>query len=71
MDVVFYSTGCPKCKVLKKKLESKGIEYTENNDVDEMIKLGFQNVPIIVSGDEIMEFNEAVKWIDSFGNGGK
>ena len=30
MDVVLYSTGCPKCKVLKKKLDAKDIKYTLN-----------------------------------------
>lgn len=34
MAITLYSTGCPKCKVLKKKLEEKGIKYTENNSVD-------------------------------------
>lgn len=26
MAITLYSTGCPKCKVLKKKLEEKGIK---------------------------------------------
>lgn len=38
--VILYSTGCPRCSVLKKKLEEKGINYTENNSVDEMLALG-------------------------------
>lgn len=31
--VVVYSTGCPKCQILKKKLEEKDIEFTECSDV--------------------------------------
>ena len=29
---ILYSTGCPKCNVLTRKLDAKGIEYTVNNN---------------------------------------
>ena len=38
--VVLYSTGCPKCGVLKKKLNERGIQYQENTTVEEMLALG-------------------------------
>ena len=38
MKVILYSTGCPKCRVLKTKLDKKNINYIENNDVEEMIE---------------------------------
>ena len=47
MKIILYSTGCPKCKVLKHKLEEKGIAYTENNTVDEMLSLGIVQVPVL------------------------
>ena len=61
-----YSTGCPKCKVLKMKLDQKGIDYTECNDTDKMQELGISTVPMLQEDDgPIMSFTEAVSYINS------
>ena len=65
---ILYSTGCPRCKILKKKLSEMGIEYVENNNVDEMLALGFNDVPMLSVDGKLMNFSEAVKWLLS-GNG--
>lgn len=65
MEVVLYSTGCPRCHILKKKLEAKGIAYTENNDVDEMGQLGINAVPVLAVNGDLLEFAKAVNWINS------
>lgn len=62
--MVLYSTGCPRCKVLKAKLEQKGIEYTENNSVDDMITIGINEVPVLSVDDRLLNFVEAVNWIN-------
>lgn len=62
--VVFYTTGCPKCKVLKQKLDAKGIEYEENSSIIEMLTLGISQVPVIKVGDQLLEFVEANAWIN-------
>ncbi len=62
--VVLYSTGCPKCKVLEQKLRSVGIEYTVDSDVEEMLSLGIENVPMLRIGDKLMDFLEAVVWLN-------
>lgn len=62
--VVLYSTGCPKCIVLKKKLDSKGIEYTENNSVEEMLSLNITLVPALKVGESIMDFAQANAWVN-------
>lgn len=62
--VVFYTTGCPKCGVLKKKLDAKGIKYEENNSVMEMLSLGITQVPILKVEDKLLEFSEANNWIN-------
>lgn len=64
MKIVLYSTGCPKCSVLKKKLEAKGIEYTENNQVNEMVELGISHVPVLSVDGELMSFVDANKWVN-------
>ena len=64
-DITLYSTGCPKCKVLKAKLDSKGIEYEIIDDVDEMMRLGMTTVPCLGVNGEIMNFKESVDYINS------
>ena len=64
MEVILYSTGCPKCRVLKTKLDKKNINYTENNNVEEMLELGFDLLPVLKVDDDIMNFTEANDWIN-------
>ena len=64
MEITLYSTGCPKCKVLKKKLEEKGIKYTENNSVDEMLSLGISQVPVLSVNNKLLDFSTANDWVN-------
>ena len=64
-EIILYSTGCPKCKILETKLQNKGICYTKNTSVSTMEKLGFTTVPVLSVGEKCMEFGEAVKWINA------
>ena len=36
MEVILYSTGCPKCQVLEKKMHQKNINFIINTDVNLM-----------------------------------
>ena len=62
--IILYTQSCPKCKILEKKLKDKNIEYIEFTDVNEMIKMGFTNVPMLEVDGEIMDFATANKWIN-------
>lgn len=64
MEIILYSTHCPRCNVLEKKLQQKGINFIENNNVDEMAALGLQNAPALKVGKILMGFNEAIRWIN-------
>lgn len=64
MNVILYSTNCPKCKVLKQKLDSQSIQYTENNSVEEMLSLGIKQAPMLLVGEELLAFADAVKWVN-------
>ena len=64
MNVILYSTGCPKCKILEKKLEAKNIPYERNNSVDEMLVLGITEVPVLSVDGQLLSFSEANKWIN-------
>ena len=45
--ITLYTTNCPKCRILEQKLKSKNIEYIEFTDVDKMIEMGFNMMPIL------------------------
>jgi glutaredoxin len=66
--ITLYSTDCPKCNVLKNKLSERNIRFRINNDKDEMIKKGFTVAPILDVDGTIMNFMEAVKWINDGGD---
>lgn len=58
------STGCPNCRILKKKLEENNINHTEINNVNEILSYGVDKVPAIVLEDNtILSYQEALKWV--------
>lgn len=63
--MILYSTHCPKCEVLKKKLNSNGIDFEEVNDIRIMVEMGFMTAPILEVDGKIMNFSEANKWINT------
>ena len=62
--IILYSTNCPKCNVLKKKLQSKNIDFEICNDVDLMLSKGIQQAPYLEVDNELMDFSKAVKWVN-------
>ena len=64
MEIILYSTHCPRCTVLEAKLKQKNIEYQEINNIDEMLKLGIQAVPQLKVDGKLMDFSEAIKWVN-------
>lgn len=66
ISVVLYSTGCPKCSILKKKLDEKNISYDTVSDVDYMVTLGIEQVPVLSVNGDIMEFAQAIKWVNEW-----
>ena len=65
MSVVLFSTHCPRCNVLEKKLQQKNISYEEVNDVDIMEEKGYLSVPVLEVDGEIMNFAAANTWINA------
>ena len=64
-EVIFYTTGCPKCKILKKKLDEKNIAYAINDSVAEMLKLGITRVPVLSIDGQLKNFKESVEWVNN------
>lgn len=63
-EIILYSTGCPRCTVLKSKLSEKGIAYSEVSSVENMTALGITHVPVLSVYGELYDFKDAVEWIN-------
>lgn len=63
-SITLYSTHCPRCQVLEKKLEKAGIEYQVCDNVDFMRSRGWKEAPILEVDGKIMDFRAAVSWIN-------
>ena len=64
-DIILYSTGCPRCEVLKDKLSNKAVSYKENNSVEEMTALGITEVPMLKVNGKLLDFKSAVEWVNN------
>ena len=62
--IILYSTGCPRCTVLEKKLNEKNIKYQIDNDTNKMIEKGFTEIPMLEVNSKYYNFIEAVKWVN-------
>ncbi len=66
MIEVYSTEYCPRCKMLKERLNSKNIEFKENQNEEEMANLGFTTIPILKTEDgELLDFGKAIAWINS------
>ena len=65
MTVILYSTKCPQCLVLEKKLKQKNISYEEVNDVSIMEQKGFLSAPVLEVDGKYMDFKAAFRYVDS------
>ena len=63
--IILYSNNCPRCKILKKKLDDNKINYEIIDDVDTMIDKGLSTVPVLEINGRMLDFKEAVEWINN------
>ena len=61
---ILYTTHCPKCNVLEKKLKNKNIEFEICEDIDLMLSKGIQQAPYLEVDNELMDFSKAIKWVN-------
>ena len=64
MIVTMYSTHCPKCQVLEKKLQQKNIEYNVVTDTLEMGRMGIRSLPVLSVNSELLDFKKAIEWVN-------
>ena len=65
MEYILYSTHCPKCNVLEKKLNSKNIQYTIIDDIEQLKKCNIDAVPVLKVDDKLLNFKEATNYINN------
>lgn len=63
--IILYTTHCPKCNILKKKLENKHVIFEEIDDVNVMIEKGMQSAPVLEINGEQMNYINAVKYLNN------
>lgn len=63
--ITLFSTGCPRCNVLRKKLEAANIDYSVSNDINEVVEQGFMSAPVLKVDDDYMDFGQAIKWVNN------
>lgn len=62
--MILYTTGCPQCNVLCKKLKAAGVEFDVCEDVARMRELGFVAAPVLELDDgRRLNFSEAIEWV--------
>lgn len=66
MTVILYTTHCPKCVILEKKLKDKNIDYIVVEEKSEIMKLGYMTVPLLKVDEQIMQYSEANNWINDY-----
>lgn len=64
MTVIYTQELCPKCKVLKKKMDGKSIQYTECDDVNVLISKHVEFTPMLEVDGVMMDYAEAIKWVN-------
>ena len=61
---VYSSSTCPKCKVLKTKLDKAGIEYQVNENIEDAKALGIKTLPYVQLQDgTLLDFGKAIAFM--------
>lgn len=67
MNITLYkSATCPQCKVVKMKLEKKGIPFTEEMDISVMESRGVRGIPTLeIDGELITNLRDINNWVNA------
>ena len=64
--VTLYTTHCPKCRVVEKKLNMAGIEFNTSQDIQKLVRLGYSSAPILeIEDGTMLKFKDACHWVDA------
>lgn len=63
--ITLFSTECPKCKVLERKLNNKNIAFEKSSNIQEVIDKGFMSAPILKVDNVYYDFKQGVDWVNN------
>ena len=67
--MTLYTTNCPKCIVLEKKLDNKNINYKKVEDIEKIMEIaneqGINTAPILEIDGEFLDFSHANTYINN------
>lgn len=64
MEVTLYTIGCPKCEILKEKLESKKINFNMVSDIETLTEKNYVLLPVLEVDGSVMNYYDAVRWVN-------
>jgi len=64
-EMIVYTTGCPKCRILEKKMMLKKLHYTVSSDIDVLVKENILTVPVLYVNGRYLKFEDAIQYINS------
>ena len=60
-EIILYTINCPRCNVLKDKLEQAEIKYRVVSDINKLREKGITQLPILEANGKRLDFPEALK----------
>lgn len=64
MKAILYSTHCPCCEALEKRLREAEIEYDIVSDTEQILALGITHVPVLEIDGQQMNYPAAIRWLN-------
>lgn len=62
--ITLYTTYCPKCSILEKKLNAARIDYKIEDNIDIMLELGITSAPMLKIDDKLLNFSQSVDYVN-------
>lgn len=60
---VLYTTHCPRCKVIEKKLQEKNISYSIEDNEETILAAGIDTVPVLKTDNKVYNFMEIIGFL--------
>lgn len=66
MELVLFTNGCPKCKILEERLDEKNITYISKHNPQVLKDNNLISFPALQVNEKILSFYEAICFLKEF-----